>query len=191
MSKAEAERQYIPLLASHYEAIRQMPREEGNEFLRAIADYGFSGIEPNFTGMMAIVWTAIFPILENNRTLSLSGRRGGQASKRNNPYGRRGKAATDTEKPDGSPEKEPETSPNLKRGAPPTISALRGYIEMNKLNVDPDEFYNYYSSRNWESNGKPIKSVAGLLKKWSEKATAATWPKNESSIFNNLGYGDN
>lgn len=203
MSKPDAGRSYIPLLVSHYEAIKQMPRNEGNEFLRAIADYGFLGIEPNFTGLMGILWTAIFPILENNRILSLSGSRGGKVSKRNNPNGRRGKAtAADPETSDGS-ELEKTNSRKPQRKTAPTLDNIRGYIEMHKLNVDAEEFYNCYSSQNWEIDGNPIRSIAALLKRWSERANGeptaerpARFTPNERGevdvcgIIVKLGYGE-
>lgn len=153
----------------------------------AVIRFGLYGEEPQLTGIAATLWKLMLPNLESGRNKAKAGRAGGKASKRNNPNGRRGKAAAEPEASDGSPMDEEKAAPKPQRKAAPTLDQIRGYIEADRLNVDAEEFYNYYASRNWESNGQPIKSLAGLLKKWSEKATADTWKGHgESSIFNHL-----
>lgn len=177
----------VVIMPSIIEAFLQMPYDEGNTLLRAIVLYQYSGITPELDGLAKLIWTAIFPTIETTRQITLGRSKGGKASKRNNPNGRRGKAAAEPEAPDGSPMNEEEAAPKPQRKALPDLDQIREYITVNNLNVDAEEFYNYYASRNWESNGQPIKSLAGLLKKWSEKATADTWKgQGASSIFNNL-----
>lgn len=177
----------VNILPSIADTALKMGEEDGGRFLYAVTNYLLYGVIPELDGTPGLIWGAIFPNLETTRKISLGRSKGGKASKSNNPNGRRGKAAAEPEAPDGSPIDEEEAAPKPQRKASPTLDQIRGYIEANSLNIDAEEFYNYYASRNWESNGQPIKSLAGLLKKWSEKATADTWKGHgESSIFNNL-----
>lgn len=126
-----------------------MSEEDGNKFLRAITDYGFTGIEPKLSGYLGILWTAILPNLENNRARSLAGQEGGKASKRNNPNGRAGKSKE-----------------------PPTEEEVKEYITRKGYNVDAEYFYNYYASIGWEDeSGKPITNWKTRAKLWNDNQT--------------------
>lgn len=48
----------------------------------------------------------------------------------------------------------------------PTVDEIRDYVEDNRLNVDPEEFYTYYSARNWKTGDEPIESWKGVVWKW-------------------------
>lgn len=200
MKQPEQERAVMLFYESYEDAINDLyevaEERQCLELYRAIVRYGLYGEMPEFTGIASTFWKLIYPTLKSGRDKAAAGRAGGKKSKRNNPNGRRGKAAgNDTADPsEGSPMAETETAtatPQRKATAPtkqpPTLGNIREYIAVNALNVDAEEFYNYYASQDWEIDGKPIRSVAALLRKWSEKATAATWPDNaRSSIFNGL-----
>lgn len=141
---------------------------------RAIVRYGLYGEIPDLAGTALIMWRLIFPNLKNGRNKALAGKKGGKATKHNNPNGRRGKnrEETDSDTPGAIP-------------TPPTLEKLKDCIKGMGLNVDAEKFYNYYKSHNWQCNGQPIREYLPLLKKWSERATAATW-EGHSNIFNNL-----
>lgn len=153
----------------------------------AVVRYGLYGEEPQLTGICATLWKLMLPNLESGRNKAKAGSKGGKASKRNNPNGRRGKAAAEPSDGSAMDKAEEAPKPEPQRRKPPTLESIRGYIDVNRLNVDAEEFYNYYASRNWEIDGEPIKNIAALLRKWSEKAAAATWQgHHESGIFAGL-----
>lgn len=164
----QTEKTAVMLFYESFEEAINGLMEEGNNaaalaLYRAIVRYGLYGEIPDLSGTAAILWKLILPNLANGRNKALAGKKGGKASKTNNPDGRRGKLS------------------NLF-----TLENIRGYIDVNYLNVNAEEFYNYYSSRNWEANGKPIKSLEPLLRRWSENATAKTWEGQSTTIFNKL-----
>lgn len=170
----------------------------------AVIRYGLYGEEPpKLTGLAATLWKLMFPTLKKGREKAEAGRRGGKVSKHNNPNGRRGKATVpDPESSDSSQiEIHDSRTPRIKDA--PTFDNIRDYVEANNLNVDAEEFYNYYSSQNWKIDGNPIRSVTALLKRWSERANGRSSEKktvrfipnecgdvNVCGIVVKLGYGE-
>lgn len=176
MSDNPNTRQFVPIFDRHYNTIKEMTEEDGNKILRAITEYGFSGVLPDFCGVCKIVWTAIYPDLERNRALSLGGQKGGQtggkATKRNNPNGRRAKnhaeEATDT------------AGEN-----PPTLDEVRQYAATNAPNVDAENFYNYYTSNGWMAGNTKIRNWKAKLRQWQQREQKAT-----TATADGLGVGE-
>lgn len=170
----------VVIMPSIVDVFLQMPIDDGNKFMRAVILYQYDGTISELDGLPKLVWTAIFPTLKATRQITLGRSKGGKASKRNNPNGRRGKGAAAT---DGDTAAEPSAGlpmdaadgPNPQRKVPPTLENIRGYIEVNRFNVDAEEFYNYYASRNWEIDGRKIGNVAALLRKWDK---GGEWQKD-------------
>ncbi|MBO5969251.1 MAG: phage replisome organizer N-terminal domain-containing protein [Clostridia bacterium] len=58
---------------------------------------------------------------------------------------------------------------------PPTLDEVKKYVEEKNLNVDPETFYDYfttpdYAGRTWmDSEGKPVKNWKQKLQTWSKK----------------------
>lgn len=170
---AQPQRRYVPIWLSHFQAIKQLPKEERGNIMLAIADYGFDGVLPELTGGAAMLWTAILPVLERNRALSMGGSRGGRASKRNNPSGRRGKAkgADSAEAPTASSPDTPQTPPppphptaDPKR--PPTADEVRSYAVQRGYGIDADMFVSYYQARGWTLGGRPVSDWRSLADVW-------------------------
>lgn len=63
----------------------------------------------------------------------------------------------------------PPDKPAHKNFIPPTIEEVRKYFTAKKLDLDAEEFVDYYEARGWVSKGSKIKS-------W--KACVTTWKKN-------------
>ena len=62
-----------------------------------------------------------------------------------------------------------ENSIDKKRFIPPSLEDVTKYInENNYTNVDPNNFYDYFTKTNWiDSNGKKVKSWKGKIVTWN------------------------
>lgn len=77
---------------SFEECIYELEEHEGYEMYRAISRYSLYGEEPRFdiaelSATARMAWRVIFPILRTARANSAKGKKGGRASKTNNPTG--------------------------------------------------------------------------------------------------------
>lgn len=73
---------------------------------------------------------------------------------------------------------ESESNPNPKekragvREKPPTLDDIKAYCLERKNNVDPKQFYDYFTATGWvDSNGKPVKSWKGKIITWEQYHT--------------------
>jgi hypothetical protein len=67
----------------------------------------------------------------------------------------------------------------VKNFVKPTIDELIDYCNQNVLNVDPENFIDYYNSNGWKVGKNPMKD-------W--KATARTWHRNNKNKNNQVNY---
>ena len=59
-----------------------------------------------------------------------------------------------------------------KAQAPPTLEQIREYVKEKNLNVDPEQFFNYFDAGNWiDATGQKVRS-------WKQKLL--TWNKYDS-----------
>lgn len=93
MSKEiEKIRKAFSFYESFEECIAELDEHEGYELYRAISRYSLYGEAPRFSvgdlsAIARMAWRVIFPILQTARTKSKNGKKGGEASKTNNPTG--------------------------------------------------------------------------------------------------------
>jgi len=66
-----------------------------------------------------------------------------------------------------------------KKFVKPTIDELTDYCNQNVLNVDPENFIDYYNSNGWKVGKNPMKD-------W--QATARTWHRNNKNNNNQVSY---
>jgi hypothetical protein len=67
----------------------------------------------------------------------------------------------------------------VKNFVKPTIDELIDYCNQNVLNVDPENFIDYYNSNGWKVGKNPMKD-------W--QATARTWHRNNKNNNNQASY---
>jgi hypothetical protein len=61
----------------------------------------------------------------------------------------------------------PQSSKKTKKFIPPTLEEVQAYIAENNLNVNPQNFFDYYADGNWhDGNGKPVKSWKQKCRTW-------------------------
>ena len=97
-----------------------------------------------------------------------------------------------TVSPTPSPTVSPTPSPilnkekNIKKGkknifVPPTREEVREYVRENDIQVDADDFFDYFSDTNWiDSKGNKVNSWKGKLRTWAKFNTPK--PKKQYAI---------
>lgn len=86
----------------------------------------------------------------------------------------------ETEPSESSERPEPSESPQdlktpKKRFVRPTLAEVQRYVAEKNLNVDPDEFYDHFTSNGWKVGGK------APMKDW--KCAANNWHRRENKRF--------
>lgn len=56
-----------------------------------------------------------------------------------------------------------------KVGEIPTLAQVREHCRLYAPNVNADDFYNYYSSRDWKVAGMPVMSWRGIVRSWQQR----------------------
>ena len=110
--------------------------------------------------------------------------------------------------PNTSPIKNPiEDKGKTKRFAKPSPQEIKDYIEEKNLNVNPDQFYDYYESNGWMIGRNHMKDWKAAVRQWnarepsySMQSTAATqkaaitpqsvMPQGESSTYQEKNYSE-
>lgn len=192
----------VNILPSIAEAALTMGVEAGGPFLYAITNYLLNGVIPgqsDLSDAARFTWIAIFPNLKISRKLALGrsagGKKGGKASKRNNPNGRRGKDSSAAHPAPGgltNPQDENDSSghglplllepapgteiaapPNGHKAprpaafVPPSVEEVQEYITANRYNVvDAAEFVDFYTSNGWMVGRNKMKDWRAAVRSW-------------------------
>lgn len=53
---------------------------------------------------------------------------------------------------------------------PPKIKQVKDYIQQNKLNIDPDTFYEYYSCNGWKLGQNEVQDWQALVRLWARRS---------------------
>lgn len=150
----ETTRDSFVFYRSFMDAMAMLPAEDAYTLMMAVGSYALDGVEPELTGVVKIVWTAIRPQLEANRRKYENGKKGGAPKgSRNNPAGRRGKT-----------EVMPETNRELIIGISnpecsfraPSLKEVQEFIISSGAMVDAQRFIIYYEGKKWQHNGEYI-----------------------------------
>ena len=169
---------------------------------RAIIRYGLYGEMPELNGITATMWKLIYPNLKSGRDKAAAGReggkKGGKASKLNNPNGRRGKASattdTDTAQPsDGSPicdDEAPKPKPKATpaRFSPPSVDEVQQYITMQGHAVNAANFVDFYAAKGWKIGNNPMKDWRAAVRTWQRREQER--PTTSTAIRGTLGAGE-
>jgi len=63
--------------------------------------------------------------------------------------------------------KDSKDNSNRKRFTKPTLQELSDYISEKKLNVDPQQFMDYYDSNGWKVGRNPMKDWKATVRRWN------------------------
>ena len=67
--------------------------------------------------------------------------------------------------------------------AAPTFEDVQNFAEAEKLRTDTRKFYNYYSARDWKTNGEPVHDWKALLRVWASRDKAEEKPEKPEETF--------
>ena len=198
---------YVKLFYDWYDMLSGLTKEELGEMFEAIMRYGYDGTEIETTGIVA----RMFPFFKRNidrneeayeRIVEKRREAGRKGSKAKQMLSKESKLSKEQEQ-NKEEEKEDEDDYDYKQQDQENENALAGDLDMNDdlerinnfiiekgLNCDVQEFYDYYSERNWEIGGKKIDNWKGLLVSWDKsnrveplKSVYAPPKKKENSTF--------
>ena len=196
---------YVKLFYDWYDMLSGLTKEEMGEMFEAIMRYGYDGTEIETTGVVA----RMFPFFKRNidrneeayekmvEKRREAGRKGGKAKQM---LANESKISKEQEQ-NKEDDKEEEDEDDYKQQDQENDNALADDFDMNDdlerinnfiiekgLTCDAQEFYDYYSERNWEIGGKKIDNWKGLLVSWDKsnrveplKSVTAPPKKKENS----------
>lgn len=174
--------------SSYYEAIRPISEQDRLLLLDAILDYVFVRKEPDDLPAMLYGYFALLrPNLDSSikrRAASVSnGRRGGRPSKSRREKPSKNPAETQ-EKPDLKPERigkegrggeqdegenragEP---PRTSRFTPPSVQDVRAYCLECGIDVDAEQFVDFYVSKGWRVGKGPMEDWRAAVRTWARR----------------------
>ena len=199
---------YVKLFYDWYDMLSGLTKEELGEMFEAIMRYGYDGTEIETTGVVA----RMFPFFKRNidrneeayekklKQCREAARKGGLATQAN---AKRTQAnLSEEQEQNKEEEKEDEDDYDYKQqdqekengsddlDMNDDLERINNFIIEKGLNCDAQEFYDYYSERNWEIGGKKIDNWKGLLVSWDKsnrveplKSVYAPPKKKENSTF--------
>ena len=164
---------------SYREALECLPEADQLRLLLAMIDYGLDGVEPSdLSGAALAVFRVARPILDQSRTRSADGSRGGRPTKKKMLFEPQ-KGALQIEK---SPllteekrkkEEEIEAEGKEPTRAFPSLEEIMDFVEERGSPVDPLRFFDYYNAAGWiDGQGQPVHN-------WQQKLIS--WERSERS----------
>lgn len=179
----------ITMFESFYIAAQDMDTEDRVKFYEAIMVYGFYGEEPELSGMVKTVFTAIKPVIERSRQMRESGRKGGRPRKTEETVKTPFFSPLLTERKGKEKEKDMEMEKDMdkerKKGtrfAPPTIEDVTAYCFERGNNVDPQRFIDFYQSKGWKIGNASMKDWKAAVRTWEQRDAAPKKADNEAEI---------
>ena len=78
-----------------------------------------------------------------------------------------------------------------KRKESPTLEEIKSYIKEKSLNVNAEQFYNYFEEGNWvDSKGNKVKNWKQKLLTWNKYQTETKQTKKEFNNYSQRQYND-
>lgn len=181
---------------SFKEAIDEVADDQQLSIYQSIANYALYREEPDLVGVAKIVWVLIKPQLDANWRKYEKGCRGGAPKGvSNNPNGRRGKNTPETnheltinkanvndnvnDNGNGN-DNGWETTTTI-----PILSDIIEFVSEQRLDVDPNYFYDYYTSSGWTMGKKPMTDWRAALRNWSRISAKDNNNTNQQTHINN------
>lgn len=182
---------------SFYEAIKEMPRDIQGEIYTAIMEYSLYGKETeNLKQIAKAVFTLIKPQLDANLTRYESGKKGGRPNQKETKAKPNDNQKETKAKPNVNVnenenvnvnEFNPPLSPQGESGGKsknfikPTIAQVQD--EINRLGygeLDAEEFWHFYESKNWFVGKNKMKSFSSALVTWHKSSLSKMNAKHKA-----------
>ena len=175
---------------SFYEAAKDLSDSDRLAVFDAVCEYALNDSEIEGTAVSKGMMKLIKPQLDANKRKRLNGALGGR------PKGNQ--IETKAKPKDNLTESKAEPNVNVNVNAnvngnvnvnkgfkKPTIEEVREYCRERNNNVDPDRWYNYYSSNGWKVGKNPMKDWRAAIRTWERgsynKPTTSRLPVYDTS----------
>ena len=183
-------REQFTFYRSYYDAAVGLPEEEQAALIMAIAGYALYEVEPELEGAPAAIFRVIRPILDSSRRKSeakkASVKRISEESSnvvRTNieessnivrEISDKGKNKDKSKDKSKVKDKNKyysgvEKSATSSRFTPPTVDEVRDYCMERGNDVDPQRFFDFYSSKGWRVGQNPMKDWRAAVRTWERR----------------------
>jgi len=158
----------------YYETFEKIVQKFKNEadqdaFRKKIINYGLFGIEPELNEMEDMVWEVVKDMIDSQmhrREVNAANRTGAKAPTTVDiapeiDY----EPAPQQEAPAAEePKKEPP-----KRFNKPTVEEIQAYCNERYNNVNPQQFYDFYESKDWKVGANKMKDWKAAVRTWEQR----------------------
>ena len=175
--------------------LKRLNTEEKGQLFEAVLDYGESGREPDFGGMVGVAWDFIKPSIDRDagryEKLVLQKQYAAYAretKKRdqtpvsfeewklmddNERYrlisDDTGRHPTPTPSTSSSIDSNADKPPARSRFIPPSVREVADYCVEKGYKIDPEHFVNYYTSNGWMVGKNKMKDWKAAVRTWASK----------------------
>ncbi len=197
-------REYFKVFGSYLASIEPLSNEARGRLFTALLTYHITGEEPVLHGSEKY----IFPTMKQNmdrdnkayenvvNACHINGKKGGRPRKNevtSEKANENEKTETVISKPNKRQDKDKDKDKDdlslkeiikrktAERFFPPTLDEIKDYCLENSLRVDPEYFFDYYSSNGWMVGKVPMQDFTAALRWWEKNGFAYPRGKGEKS----------
>ena len=183
-------RKFLCVYYDQEEAWTQLGDGEAGRLLKALIAYAKRGEEPALTGAGRSAWAFLkVQVDANNDSYDAKVSKCREAGKAS--AAKRQQVSTDVnERQQTSTNKNKNNNKNKNKNnndigskgrfAPPTLEEVRAYCQERMNTVDPERFFDYYTSNGWKVGKNPMKDWKAAVRSW-ERSDSATQKSAKSS----------
>ena len=193
---------------SYYESLKELSSDDFQQIISAICEKAFYDKDPELKGHLRSLYKLIEPVLLKSVNISKArseqGRKGGiaKSQKMANSSKRVANSKNDkqtlaekeyeveiekgvNERGEVEVDDPEENTPTINTDfIPPTRAEVHKYCKDRHSIIDPDKFFDYYTSTGWTlSNGNPMKVWQAAIRNWER--TEKEHRKNANTILTN------
>ena len=182
---------------SYFEAGEDMTDEEYGIYMRAIHNFAYRDIEPDYTKLSPLVKAALRTVIASvrkNKEDRVNGSLGGSAKARKTkeseppveiknvpPYKNENYPPTEEKSSNVNVNVNENVNANenvldapagathTKRFKKPTVSEISAYCSERKNTVNAQRFFDYYESKGWKVGNSPMKDWKAAVRTWEQK----------------------
>ena len=199
---------YLKVWVSFREALTPFSDAEKGRLFDAMLAYAADGEEPHFSGNERFIWATVKQNIDMTRETSekrkVSGSRNGDTTPEAN-YSKPEKTIENDSKEEqpeaNAPYKEKKRKDNnkenendksrtivpLKRFSPPSLEDIQDYCLERRNHVDPEKFFDYYTSNGWKVGKNQMKDWRATVRRW-ERSEITEQEYNREREFSPLPY---
>ena len=159
-------RKFLCVYYDQEEAWTQLGDGEAGRLLKALIAYAKRGEEPALTGAERSAWAFLkVQVDANNDSYDAKVSKCREAGKAS--AAKRQQVSTDVnERQQTSTNKNNNDIGSKGRFAPPTLEEVRTYCQERMNTVDPERFFDYYTSNGWKVGKNPMKDWKAAVRSW-------------------------